>query len=85
MSFADILQPTEQIKRVQNNSSIEHEFTIIWVPRRTLVSNKILEEVGVIGDVVVQELPLRFIPLEEDLLSLCLDDSFGDLYLVRAV
>ena len=41
-----------------------------------------LEEAGVLGDVVVQEYPLRFIPLEEDVLSLCLEDSFSDLYLV---
>ena len=44
--------------------------------------NKILEEAGVLGDVGVEELDLRFIPLEEDVLSLCLDDSFSDLYLV---
>lgn len=31
----------------------------------------------------MQEFPLHFIPLEQDVLSLCLDDSFKDLYLVR--
>lgn len=72
----------EQIKRLQKQSSIEHEFSVVWVPRRTLVCNKILEEAGVLGDVGVEELPLHFIPLEQDVLSLCLDDSFSDLYLV---
>ncbi|KAK4698115.1 vacuolar protein sorting-associated protein 33A, partial [Lecanoromycetidae sp. Uapishka_2] len=72
----------EQIKRLQKNSNIEHEFSIIWVPRRTLVCNKILEEAGVLGDVGVQEFPLHFVPLEQDVLSLCLDDSFEDLYLL---
>lgn len=81
--LADITFSVEQIKRLQNSSSIEHEFSIIWAPRRTLVCNKIMEEAGVLGDVVVQEFPLRFIPLEEDVLSLCLEDSFSDLYLVR--
>lgn len=42
----------------------------------------ILEEAGVLGDVSLEALPLHFIPLEEDVLSLALDDSFGDLYLV---
>ncbi len=55
---------------------------MVWVPRRTLVCNKILEEAGVLGDVNVKALPLHFIPLEEDVLSLALEDSFSDLYLV---
>ncbi|KKK20273.1 vacuolar sorting protein [Aspergillus rambellii] len=71
----------EQIQRLQRNSSIDHEFSIFWAPRRTLVSNAILESAGIIGDVNIAELPLCFFPLEEDVFSLELDDSFGDLYL----
>ncbi|KAI9926429.1 hypothetical protein ASPWEDRAFT_45475 [Aspergillus wentii DTO 134E9] len=71
----------EQIKRLQRNGNVEHEFTILWVPRRTLVSNTVLEETGIIGDVNIAELPLFFMPLEEDILSLELDDSFSDLYM----
>ncbi|RDW78995.1 Sec1 family protein [Aspergillus mulundensis] len=71
----------EQIQRLQRNSSIDHEFSIFWVPRRTLVSNNILESTGIIGDVNIAELPLYFFPLEQDVLSLELDDSFSDLYL----
>ncbi|OAL71134.1 vacuolar sorting protein [Trichophyton violaceum] len=72
----------DQIKRLQKNeSNIEHEFSVFWVPRRTLVSNQILEEEGVIGDVSVAEFPLYFLPLENDVLSLELPDAFSDLYL----
>jgi len=71
----------EQIKKLQRNGTVEHEITIVWVPRRTLVSNKILEDQGVLGDVNVAELPLYFYPLEDDLYSLELSDSFNDLYL----
>ncbi|RHZ56049.1 hypothetical protein CDV55_105427 [Aspergillus turcosus] len=71
----------EQIKRLQQNGNVEHEFSIFWVPRRTFVSNKILEDAGIIGDVNIAEFPLYFVPLEQDVLSLELDDSFGDLYL----
>lgn len=78
-------RPIEQIKRLQKNSSIEHEFSVVWVPRRTLVCNKILEEAGVLGDISVEEFPLYFVPLEHDVLSLALEDSFGDLYLVISV
>ena len=72
----------EQINRLQNNSSVEHEFSVFLVPRHTLVCNKIMEEAGILGDISVEEFPLYFIPLEDDVLSLELDDSLGDLYLV---
>jgi hypothetical protein len=71
----------EQVKRLQENGTVEHDFYIFWVPRRTLLSNKILEDTGIIGDVNIAEFPLYFCPLEQDVLSLELEDSFGDLYL----
>lgn len=40
-----------------------------------------LEENGVLGEVTIAECPLYFVPLEPDLLSLELEDSFSDLYL----
>ncbi|KAK6227234.1 Sec1 family protein [Colletotrichum tabaci] len=75
----------EQIRRLQRESQTGHEFHIFWVPRRTLVSDKLLEEAGVLGDVNISELPLYFFPLEKDVLSLELDESFRDLYLSRDV
>jgi hypothetical protein len=66
---------------MQRESQTGHEFSIFWVPRRTLVSEKILEEAGVLGDASISEFPLYFLPLEKDVLSLELDDSFSDLYL----
>lgn len=66
---------------MQRESQTGHEFSIFWVPRRTLVSEKILEEAGVLGDTNIAEFPLYFLPLENDLLSLELDASFADLYL----
>ncbi|RYP65258.1 hypothetical protein DL769_006370 [Monosporascus sp. CRB-8-3] len=71
----------EQLKRLQRESQTGHEFHIFWVPRRTLVSDKLLEEAGVLGDVNIAELPLYFFPLERDVLSLELEDSFRDLYM----
>jgi vacuolar protein sorting-associated protein 33A len=79
-----ILGSTEQIKKLQKNGSIEHEISIFWVPRRTLVSNKILEDEGVLGDVNVAEFPMHFLPLEDDILSLELGDAFMELYLVSS-
>lgn len=74
-----------QIKRVQRESQTGHDFHIFWVPRRTLASDQLLEEAGVLGDVSVSELPLSFFPLEDDVLSLELGDSFRDLYLSKDV
>ncbi|ETS87059.1 hypothetical protein PFICI_00887 [Pestalotiopsis fici W106-1] len=73
----------DQIKRLQRESQTGHEFHIFWVPRRTVVSDKLLEASGVLGDVNIHELPLYFFPLERDVLSLELDDSFRDLFLSK--
>jgi len=70
-----------QIKQLQRNGNVEHEVTIAWVPRRTVLSNKILEDEAVLGDVNIQELQIFFLPLEEDLLSLELQYGFTELYL----
>ncbi|RMX94978.1 hypothetical protein D0868_11999 [Hortaea werneckii] len=71
----------EQIRMVRSESRSDLDFTIIWVPRRTLVSNLILEEHGVLGEANITSLDLHFIPLEPDLLSLELEDAFSDITL----
>ncbi|KAH8880692.1 Sec1-like protein [Thozetella sp. PMI_491] len=73
----------EQMKRLQRESHTGHDFHIFWVPRRTKVSEKLLEEAGVLGDATIWDLPIYFFPLERDVLSLELDDSFQDLYLAK--
>ncbi|GME22392.1 Vacuolar protein sorting-associated protein 33A [Neofusicoccum parvum] len=72
----------EQIKKLRHNGIVNHEFSVFWVPRRTLVSDQVLEEAGVLGEVNVAEWPLNFVPLSNDLLSLELEDSVTDLYVV---
>ena len=52
------------------------------MPRRTLVSDQILEEAGVLGEVSVSEWPLYFIPLADDVMSLELNDAAMDIYAV---
>lgn len=49
------------------------------------MSDQLLEQAGVLGDVNVAELPLSFFPLENDVLSLELTDAFKDLYLSKDV
>ncbi|EMC94972.1 hypothetical protein BAUCODRAFT_34968, partial [Baudoinia panamericana UAMH 10762] len=73
----------EQIRLVRSESKIDHDFSIIWVPRRTLVSNVVLEEHGVLGEANISEWDLQFVSLEPDVLSLELEDAFSDLVLRR--
>lgn len=61
---------------------MDHEFSVFWTPRRTLISDQLLEEAGVLGEVNIAEWPLNFVPLSDDLLSLELDDAVRDLYVV---
>jgi vacuolar protein sorting-associated protein 33A len=76
-----MLTNAEQIRLVRSESKIDHDFTVIWVPRRTLISNLILEEHGVLGEANITEFSMQFVPLEQDLLSLELNESFSDLSL----
>ena len=76
-----MLTVAEQIKLVRSESKIDHEFTIIWTPRRSRVSDMVLEEHNVLGEATITEFRLSIIPLEPDVLSLELEDSFSDLLL----
>lgn len=48
-------------------------YSLVFVPRRTIVCEKVLEEEGVLRNVTVSEYPLYLIPYDEDVLSLELD------------
>ncbi|KAL5116937.1 Vacuolar protein-sorting-associated protein 33 [Pleosporales sp. CAS-2024a] len=78
-----VMAVADQIKRIRRDSPIEHEFSIFWVPRRTMLSDQLLEEAGVLGEASVSEWPLFFVPLAEDVLSLELEDAVSDLYLKK--
>jgi vacuolar protein sorting-associated protein 33A len=45
----------------------------------------VFEDGGVLGDIILGELPLLFLPLEQDLLSLELENSFKELYFVSSL
>ncbi|PSC67512.1 vacuolar -sorting-associated 33-like protein [Micractinium conductrix] len=59
------------------------DFSLVLMPRRTAVAEKILEERGILGDVAIRELPLDWIPLDDDLLSLELPQAFKELVVDR--
>lgn len=47
-----------------------------------MISDQLLEGAGVLGEAIVSEWPLFFVPLADDVLSLELEDSVSDLYMV---
>ncbi|RIA91417.1 vacuolar protein sorting 33A [Glomus cerebriforme] len=64
-----------------NLSSSEYEYNLFFVPRRTMICERVLEEAGVFGEITIGEYHLDLIPFEDDLLSLELDNTFKELYL----
>ncbi|GFZ50066.1 hypothetical protein JCM24511_07819 [Saitozyma sp. JCM 24511] len=73
----------EQIRSHQLNPSGTGPlvYTILLVPRATELCRKVLEDEGVAGDVNISEYKLEFIPVEDDLLSLEMDDIARDVFL----
>ncbi|KAJ3151368.1 hypothetical protein HDU89_002207 [Geranomyces variabilis] len=65
---------------IQANAA-KRSYSLFFVPRRTLICERVLEEEGVYGELTIGEYHLDLLPLEDDLLSLELDNSFRELYL----
>lgn len=52
------------------------EYAVYFLPRRTIACERIFQEQGVYGDIVAGELPISFIPFDNDVLSLELGSAF---------
>eukprot|EP00877_Chromochloris_zofingiensis_P013688 jgi/Chrzof1/8573/Cz03g16010.t1 len=66
-----------QIKN-SSRATQQHEFSVFWVPRRSIACERLLEEEGVYGDLVQGEFPFDLVPLDDDVLSLELDNAFRE-------
>ncbi|KAG0056940.1 hypothetical protein BGZ83_002880 [Gryganskiella cystojenkinii] len=58
-----------------------YTYSLFFVPRRTALCEKYLEDAGVFGEITKGEYHLDLIPLEDDVLSLEWDSTFKELYL----
>ncbi|WWC65985.1 uncharacterized protein I303_108607 [Kwoniella dejecticola CBS 10117] len=78
-----MLTIAEQIKAQQSDPSPAGPlvYTILLVPRATELCRRVLEDHGVAGDVNISEFKLELIPMEDDLLSLEMDDVARDIFL----
>ncbi|EXX62843.1 Vps33p [Rhizophagus irregularis DAOM 197198w] len=71
----------EHIAHHQKDVVSNYEYNLFFVPRRTMICERVLEEAGVFGEITIGEYHLDLIPFEDDLLSLELDNTFKELYL----
>jgi hypothetical protein len=58
------------------------EYTVFFVPRRTMICERVLEEEGVWNDITFREYQLDLIPFDDDILSLELDSAYKECFLV---
>jgi len=72
---------TDNIHQNSDNPDNAIQYYIYFVPRRTMICERVLEDEGVYGDVTIGEYHLDIVPLDDDLLSMELDNSFKDLFL----
>jgi hypothetical protein len=61
--------------------SIRRTYSLFFVPRRSMLCEKELELLGVLGDVTLADFHLELIPFDEDVLSLELAPAFKDCFL----
>jgi vacuolar protein sorting-associated protein 33A len=71
----------DQIKRHARESQ-RHTYTLFLVPRISTLVTRILEEEGVLGDVIISSYNLQFIPIADDVISLEHDSAFKEIWAV---
>jgi hypothetical protein len=57
--------------------------TLLMIPRINTVCTSILQDNGVYGQIDIEAFPLELIPLEKDVLSLEVPDSYKSIFLVN--
>ena len=55
---------------VNTLTSLALQTIVMFVPRKSFVCDKILEEEGVYGHVILEDLKLDLIPFDEDIISM---------------
>ncbi|KAJ7387414.1 Vacuolar protein sorting-associated protein 33A [Desmophyllum pertusum] len=77
-SLMDII--ADNVLSEEGRESTKKEFTILFVPRKTMLCERKLAERNV-SFINIDEYPLELIPLDSDVLSLEMDSSFKECYL----
>jgi hypothetical protein len=56
-------------------------YHLFFVPRKTLVCERELEQLGVLGDITLGDYGMDLIPFEDDCISLEIDEAFRETFL----
>jgi hypothetical protein len=64
-----------QIRKDRQDTSKRIEYSLFFVSQRTMLCERVLEEEGVLGDITLGEFAMEWIPFEDDLLSMELDNN----------
>ena len=77
LRFADRLTGFPDTSRCRpRRAGEQHEFSVYWLPRRSVACDKVLEDTGLTGDVLAEAFLLDWVPLDKDLLSLELGSAY---------
>ncbi|KYQ94306.1 Sec1-like family protein [Tieghemostelium lacteum] len=71
---------TEHVRQHASENK-RKEYAIVFVPRGTILCQRVLEEQGVLGNFVLHEFPLDIVPFDEDVLSLELSSAYREYLL----
>jgi len=63
-------------------SGMSKQYHLFFVPRRTMICERFLETAGVYGNIEYEEYELDWIPIDDDTLTLQLDSSFRECFLL---
>ncbi|KAL4223148.1 Vacuolar protein sorting-associated protein 33A [Mactra antiquata] len=70
------------VLKEENRGGFRREFHIMFVPRKSLLCEKKLKELGVHGSLTnIEEFSLALIPFDNDVMSMEMDNSFRECYL----
>jgi len=63
--------------------NIKKQYAIFFVPRKTNICERILEEEGVLGNITLGEFKLDLVPFETDVLSLEMEGLYRECFFGR--
>eukprot|EP00808_Paulinella_micropora_P012387 g75005.t1 len=74
-----IAQQLHQLRRTDTGT--ERKYSVIFVPRKTRLCERVLSDEGVLGDIETGEFPLDLVPFDDDVMSLEMAPCFKECFL----
>ena len=73
----------EHVQWLKSKGRAQKNFYVYFVSRKTMLCERALENAGVYSAVHIGEFQLDLIPFDDDVLSLEIDGSYRECFLVR--